>query len=265
MLASRAHSINMNQDTAGNDFELMIANAQSEDEVAEILKLYDEQRQAAEDHLKASLATASPPMRDAAVIRSKAAAAAKMSPEPLDSLESLIANAQSEDEVAEILKLYDEQRQAAEDHLKASLATASPPMRDAAVIRSKAAAAAKMSPEPLDSLESLIVNAQSEDEVAEILKLYDEQRQAAEDHLKASLATASPPMRDAAVIRSKAASASANMREEKTTDLEACIIDAKSEDGVQLCMQMHAPHSESVTSRSRPRIRIDVDSASCYQ
>ena len=178
-------------------------------------------------------------------------------------MEYMIVNAQSEDEVTEIMKLYDEHRRAAEDHLIASLATASPPMRDAAVIRSKAAAVAKMSPEPLDGLESLIVNAQSEDEVAEIMKIYDEHRRAAEDHLIASLATASPPMRDAAVIRSKAA-AVASKREERTADPEACIIDAKSEDELQPYMQMRAPHSEPVVSLLRPSIRIDVDTASCY-
>jgi len=162
------------------------------------------------------------------------------------------------------MKLYDERRQAAEDHLRASLATASPPMRDAAVIRSKAAAAAKLTPEPLDGLESLIASAKSEDEVTQIMKLYDERRQAAEDHLRASLATASPPMRDAAVIRSKAAAAIVSTRKEKTTDLETGIADAESDDSMQSCAHMHTPHSEPAASKLRPNIRIDVDTASCY-
>ena len=136
-------------------------------------------------------------------------------------------------------------------------------MRDAAVIRSKAAAAAKLSPEPLDGLGSLIANAQSEDEVTKIMKRYDERRQAAEDHLMASLATASPPMRDAAVIRSKAAAAAASTFEEKPIDLETCIF-AENEGDTQPCVQVNALHSEPVASPSRPNIRIDVDTASCY-
>ena len=40
-----------------------------------------------------------------------------MSHEPLDDLERLIAHAQSEDEVTEIMKLYDEKRQAAEEEM----------------------------------------------------------------------------------------------------------------------------------------------------
>ena len=91
-------------------------------------------------------------------------------------------------------------------------------------------------------LEGCILNAASEDEVQACMQLEDQRREAQThlEHLEASLSRRSPPMRDAGLIRAKANAATrVDSERSAPTDLEECIVNAESEDGVQDCMQMH--------------------------
>lgn len=98
--------------------------------------------------------------------------------------------------------------------------------------------------EPVDALEACILDAKSEDDVARCMQL-DDERLEAQEHLEASFMSRSPPMRDANLIRAKAEAAAVLPSErDEPTELEACIVNAASEDDVQACMELYDAGSD---------------------
>ena len=88
------------------------------------------------------------------------------------------------------------------------------------------AAAERAGDEPIDAFEACILDAKSEDDVTRCMQLNDE-RFEAQEHLEASFMSRSPPMRDANLIRAKAAAAAVVPSEregDQPTELEACIV-----------------------------------------
>jgi len=177
----------------------------------------DDERLEAQEHLEASFMSRSPPMRDANLIRAKAEAAAVLPSErdePTE-LEACIVNAASEDDVQACMELY-------EDEVHTGM----------------------MGDGPIDAFEACILDAKSEDDVARCMQL-DDERLEAQEHLEASFMSRSPPMRDANLIRAKAEAAAVLPSErDEPTELEACIVNAASEDDVQACMELYDAGSD---------------------
>jgi len=92
----------------------------------------------------------------------------------VDELDVCLMQALSEDGVQECMQMADERRDASQTHLEASLSRESPPMRDAALIRAKAGAAAAIDGEreAPTALEQCIVDATNEDGVQECMQMY---------------------------------------------------------------------------------------------
>ena len=127
-------------------------------------------------------------------------------------LEACILDAKSEDDVQACMEQFD-----AEDETQAAMTD----------------------DEPIDAFEACILNAKSEDDVARCMQL-DDERFEAQEHLEASFMSRSPPMRDANLIRAKAEAAAVLPSErDEPTELEACIVNALSEDDVQACMERY--------------------------
>ena len=159
--------------------------------------------------------------------------------ETMTELEACCVNALSEDDVQACMQMYEEGQDAEEED---------------APLSERAASMISREHDSPTELEACVVNALSEDDVQACMQMYEEaedvveeapDRQASLSHLRASYSSQSPPMRDAAVVAAKARAASTISHEhDSPTELEACVVNALSEDDVQACMQMYEDAEE---------------------